>query len=355
MITTSLIRALLEENTVTITGLGTFYVKKVPAQIKEEVIFPPQNMIEFENSKDAVGFDFISKISKWEQIRIDEAQSQVSEWIELLEKGLKYNKTVFFDDFGTFSKDFFDKIIFQSVINSQLNIENEGFEPILAPAKGKEEIDEPERITTNLSAPQNHQTMDEPIKDKRLILKKKTKKSDNFWFASTIFIALAVLGALFLRDKIYSFYQTTFTKDKMSTLSENVDTETIAYIDSLKKEIVDAINAFGDNEENIDDAKEGAGILDKEENSVSPQTSPMESNDKYLSYEKGKYYVIAGSFAKEADALRHIKQQRFEKYHAKLIVHPDSPRIRVAIGVFDNEEEALQMASGIDKNYWVLK
>jgi len=131
MITPSLIRALLEENSVTITGLGTFYVKKLSAQIKDEVVYPPQNVIEFEYSTAVEGFDFVSKLSKWEQIRIDDAQAEVSKWLDLLEKGLEHSKSVFFDDFGTFSKDIFGKIVFQSVINSQLNIENEGFEPVI--------------------------------------------------------------------------------------------------------------------------------------------------------------------------------------------------------------------------------
>jgi len=316
MIILSLIRALLEEDSVTITGLGTFYVKKNPAQIKEDIIFPPQNFIELEYSKDAEGFDFTSKVSKWEQIRIDEAQFQVSEWLNLLEKGLEYNKTVFFDDFGTFSKDFSGKMAFQSVINSQLNIENEGFEPILVPHREREE---------------NYK---ETVKEKRLILDKKEKKSDKFWFALIIFIALATIGTLFLKDKFYSFFQISFIKDKISMPSESVDTEIATYIDSLKKEIIEATYTF--EEEVKEEVKE-------------------EGNNTYLSYEKGKYYVIAGSFTKEADALRHIKQQRLEKYHAKLIVHPDSPRIRVAIGVFDNEGDANNFALQIDKNYWVLK
>jgi len=355
MVIPSLIRALLEENSVIITGLGTFYVKKVPAQVKEEIIFPPQNIIEFEYSKDAEGFDFVSKVSRWKQIRIDEAQSQISEWLDLLEKGLEHNKTIFFDDFGTFSRDFSGKMIFQSVINSQLNIENEGFEPVSAPSKIKEEnnqiISAPEQVTVSFNAsafPQNHRAIDEPVKDKRLMLGKKKKKSDKFWFALIIFIAFATLGALFLKDKLYSFYQATFTKNKVNVHSNNAGVETMAYIDSLMKEVMDEINTFDDNEEDM-------GVLNEEENSTSPKTSPMESNDKYLSYKEGKYYVIAGSFANEADALRHIKQQNLEKYHAKLIVHPDNPRIRVAIGVFDNEENAKHFAMQIDKNYWVLK
>ena len=333
MITPSLIRALLEENTVTITGLGTFYVKNLPAQIKEDVVYPPQNVIELKYSKEVEGFDFVSKLSQWEQIRIDEAQAAISEWLSLLEKGLEHNKTIFFDDFGTFSKDSSGKIAFQSVINAQLNIENEGLEPVSAPITMKEEI--------------------KPVKDKRVILdekkkSKKKKKRDRFLFVLIIFMALATLSILFLKDTLYKFYQDIFAKNEIHVITKQIETEETAYIYSLIEEIKNEIDAF-------DHAQKDTVVLNEDENSVPTPVSPMESDSQYLSYQKGKYYVIAGSFTNEADALRHIKQQKFEKYRAKLVVHPDSPRIRVCIGAFDNEDDAKNFAAQIDKNYWVLK
>ena len=335
MIILSLIRALLEENTVTITGFGTFYVINLPAQVKEDVVYPPQNMIEFEYSKEGEGFDFVKKLSQWEQIGLDEAQTEISEWISLLEKGLEHNKTIFFDDFGTFSKDSSGKIVFQSVINSQLNIENEGLEPVMISSKISEE---------------KAQITEEPLVDKRAVAgkSKKKKKRDRFWFIFTILLALATLGALCLKDTLYKFYQDIFAKNEIPVTTEDIETEDTAYINSLIDELKNEINA-------LDQAKKDTSVVKEDKNNVPAQAPPMKSNDKYLSYQKGKYYVIAGSFMKEEDALRHIKLQKLEKYRAKLIVHPDSPRIRVAIGVFDNENDAKNFAEQIDKNYWVLK
>ncbi|MCL2290394.1 MAG: SPOR domain-containing protein [Bacteroidetes bacterium] len=332
MITISLIRALLEENSVTITGLGTFYVKKIPAQIKEDVIYPPQNIIEFEYSKEVEGFDFVSKLSKWEQIRIDEAQAQISEWLDLLEKGLEHSKSVFFDDFGTFSKDSSGKMVFQGVINAQLNIENEGFDPVSISSKNKEK---------------NHPNIEQPVKDKRVILTKKTKKRDKFWFVLIIFLALATLGALLLKDTIYRYYQTVFIKNEVNLAVKELEDEIAAYISGIvEAEDLISTEDLVLNKDKIDENKDKAEVI---------PPKPSKSNDVYLSYQAGKYYVIAGSFANEADALRHIKEKKLEKYHAKLIVHPDNPRIRVSIGVFDNENDAKEFAAQIDKNYWVLK
>ena len=338
MIIPSLIRALLEENSVTITGLGTFYVKKLSAQIKEEVVYPPQNVIEFEYSTEVEGFDFVSKLSKWEQIRIDKAQTEVSQWLDLLEKGLEHSQNLFFDDFGTFSKDPSGKMVFQSVINSQLNIENEGFEPVLITSKIKEE---------------HHRNTDKPVKDKRVILSKKKKKRDRLWFTLTVVVALATLGALFLKDTFYHFYQTIFIKNEISLIIEEDEDEIVAYINSTVETeeddfiIIDDVNADEISNEVIFNEN-------KSETKVTPP-KPAESNNLYFSYQKGKYYVIAGSFTNEKDALRHTKEKKLEKYPAKLIVHPDNPRVRVCIGAFDNEADANTFAAQIDKNYWVLK
>jgi hypothetical protein len=87
---------LLEENFVAVSGFGTFYVKHVSSQIKEDIIYPPHNIIEFTFSKDVEDFSFVSKLSQWEQIRIDEAQAKITEWIDLIGKGLEHNKNIFF-------------------------------------------------------------------------------------------------------------------------------------------------------------------------------------------------------------------------------------------------------------------
>ena len=342
MIIKVLIRALLEENSVIITGLGTFFVKKLPAQVKEEIIYPPQNMIEFEYSKEVEGFDFVSKLSKWEQIRIDEAQAEITQWLNLLEKGLEHNPSVFFDDFGTFSKDENGKIVFQSMINSQLNMENEGLEPVLIPSKNKEKME---------------RHIEKPVKDKRIILTKRLKKRDKFWFAFTIFIAVATLGALFLKDTMADYYRIIF-KNEGNMAIENIEPESVAYISDLTEEEDDII--FID--EIVSNETEIVSNAVKEVESNAPANSaavakvvPPKSNDNYLIYREGEFYVIAGSFTNEQDALRHIKEKKLDKYQAKLIVQPDNPRIRVCIGVFDNERDAKGFAARIDEKYWVLK
>jgi len=315
MIIPSIIRVLLDENSVAISGFGTFSVKKIPSQIKEDIVYPPKTIVVFEYSKDVEGYDFVSKLSKWEQVRIDEAQTEIIKWVNLIEEGLEHNKSLFFENFGTFSKDTSGNILFQSMLIPQLNIENEGFEPVCIPIKNN-------RFELHKK--------NEPVFDKRHVLVQKSKKRDKFWFLFTISATAVLLFALFFKETLILFYKNATSNNEIVAIIEEEETEIPVFIDHAEKKA----NKFEYKKEtNVD-------------------SSP---NNMYLPYIKGKYYVIAGSFTKDEDALLHIKQKKLEKYKAKIIVEPQNPRRRVCIGVFDNEVDAMNFAAQIDKNYWVLK
>jgi hypothetical protein len=300
-------------------------VKQIASQIREDIIYPPQNIIEFEFSKEVEDFRFVSKLSQWEQIRMDEAQAKISEWVDLIEKGLEHNKSVFFDDFGTFSKDKNKKIVFQGMIISHLNIENEGLEPVILPQKNNDE---------------KNGNVSEPVKDKRIILNKKKRKRDTILFRSIIFAAVLLLCALFFKEHLINIGQTVYTKVKTMINSDVVEDKTVLPVsETVEEEPVTSQN-----------------ILPKETQQDTVSSIFLLSNTElYLPYQKGNYYIIAGSFVKEESALLHIKQKKLDKYNAKLIIHPESTRIRVCVGVADNEEEATRTAAQLDKNYWILK
>jgi len=328
MILNSIIRALLENNSVTITGLGNFFVTHVPSHIKEDIVFPPRNLIEFEYSKEIIGFDFVNKISEWNQIRIDEAQNELNQWVELIENGLEHNKTLFFDNFGTFSKENSGNITFESAVNTQLNIENEGHEPVIIPLK------------TSLDSKENKEN---PIKDKREIIVRKRKKRDRIIFFITISVAAVLVSILFLKKPVILLYEKITMPKPSELFVENFEEDTTSCISQL------AISEDIDTENSAESRTEDEL---KENNEKEEQRS---NNELYLTYKKGNFYVIAGSFAKEESALLHIKQKKLDQYHAKLIIHPQSNRIRVCIAVFDDEQEATHIAAILDKNYWVLK
>jgi len=350
MITDSLIRALVENNSVIVTGLGTFYVKKVPAQLIEDIAYPPHNIIELEYSKDIVGFAFVGKISEWNKITIDAAQEEIAKWTEMIEQGVENNKTVFFDDLGTFSKDILEKIVFQSVINSQVNFEFEGLEPVsvVFKTRGKQDVEETS------------------IKDKRDILIVRKQKREKIWFITTVLAAAILLCVVFLKDTFMNYYKTIFLHDD-KLVTENVIVENTA-TDIQMEEAIPVVTTTVVEEQ----------IPVKEETSVKPKgivKSQTFVNQKviddgepvtmstykgrYLPYQEGNFYLIAGSFEQEDNALRHIKNRKLDSYNAKLVVAPDSPRVRVCIGIYDNMEEANSIAEYFnetyEQKYWVLK
>ena len=141
---------------------------------------------------------------------------------------------------------------------------------------------------------------------------------------------------LFFKNTLSHFCQTIFVKTSSPiTLVEDEPVVCFDYITDTTEDAVTGIIAI--------------------ENTGHEISAAPETNNNYLSYQKGKYYVIAGSFLKEEDANRHIKNEKLEKYQAKLIIHPDNPRIRVCIKIFDNEKDAVLFAEQFKKNYWVLK
>jgi len=339
MILSVLIRALIEEKTAIVSGFGTFSVKHISSQIKEDIIYPPHNVIEFTFNREIEDFSFVSKLSQWEQIRIDEAHAKITEWVNLIENGLEHNKSVFFDGFGTFSKDTTGKIVFQGMVNSQINIENEGLEPVFMPQRNENK---------------KHRNMATPVKDKRIILHKRKKKREMFLFFLIIIIVLGLLGLLFLRDMFNTGFQMIKKNFEPIVITNKLEDENVIYISKIaEEETADVVNPL--DEDSAIDTISTAIEIQGNKNKTNTLISLAAFQELYLPYHKGNYYLIAGSFVKEEGALLHIKQKRLDKFHAKLIVHPDSPRIRVCIGVFDNEEEAIHIAAQLDKNYWVLK
>lgn len=72
-------------------------------------------------------------------------------------------------------------------------------------------------------------------------------------------------------------------------------------------------------------------------------------------FQKGKYYVIAGSFISENDAAIHIKERSLQHLNPLLLYQEGNNRIRVCIGIYDNENEANAFVNKTNRNYWVLK
>ena len=84
-----------------------------------------------------------------------------------------------------------------------------------------------------------------------------------------------------------------------------------------------------------------------------PAPTPFDINNmRHITFEPGKFYVIHGSLASDADCAKHVRQACLQKYNPSILVTPGDWHRRVCLGVFTSESEAERFASNIHKA-WV--
>lgn len=189
--------------------------------------------------------------------------------------------------------------------------------------------------------------------------KGKRKRRWEIWlFIFIILASIGVLAALFDDELIY-LYQKIIDKKKtnteLTTPSDVTDNDEIPNLKTMPNEEVD------EETDTVDEAIESTTeeVIPEEtiaqEVQPAPKPTATYENIPIIEFESGKFYVIAGSFVKQSDAELHIKQKSLQRYNAKIVKQNGNNRLRVCIGIFDTENEAINFAAKIDKNYWVLK
>ncbi len=122
-----IIKALLNDNSIFINDLGTFTKQYQSARFDGDTILPPQYIVNLTVKDDQPdGTEFINLLCREKQCRITEAAAEISHWVEELKTALENNKSVSFDNFGTFSLS--DKGVIQFVCDhiDEINREFEG-------------------------------------------------------------------------------------------------------------------------------------------------------------------------------------------------------------------------------------
>lgn len=189
--------------------------------------------------------------------------------------------------------------------------------------------------------------------------KGKRKRRWEVWlFILIILASIGVLAALF-DDELVHLYQKIIdkkeTNTELTTPSDTTDNEEIPSLETTSNEEVD------EEADTVDEAIESTTeeVIPEEtiaqEVQPAPKPTATYENIPIIEFESGKFYVIAGSFIKQSDAELHIKQKSLQRYNAKIVKQNGNNRLRVCIGIFDTENEAINFAAKIDKNYWVLK
>jgi hypothetical protein len=431
MIIQTIIEILKTEDSVFINDLGQFTKCFVSAQLKDGLLYPPQNKVKFNHRSDGNGFAFILKLSEKFQKRIPEADTEVKNWVEELKSAVENNKSVAFDNFGTFFINVKGKLGFESAFIIELNSEYEGMEPIEVKSVEKEVHPEAtpsvqeikEKITETTSenfkpAPSPTPVSDipevtnisvvcetsevieiaepiietipaEPVKEETILENKaKTetvisdeiiteekelppkKKSHKATIILTIILLiLLALGAfcyfywvpieLTLKDIMHKYIdkEQVLTDEAPRSASEYQILGQVTENGNCKESTILPPFILGyqqksDNLQDYTDTVTAGETISKQE---PPITSPSSTEYPKTDFQKGKYYVIAGSFISENDAALHIKERALQHLNPLLLYQEGSNRIRVCIGIYDNESEANAYARKFNSNYWVLK
>ena len=423
-----ILKTLQKEEYVFIERLGSFRICLRHANIEDGIVHPPYNEVVFtQNDNEENNFALANQISRDRQCLFTEANEQITAWVDELLAALQHNKSVTYEDFGTFMLDKKGNITFESAVIPQLNSMFEGLEPINlkhfeVPSavvvesengeeeveeeamkdeeKGEEEVDEEamkddeegdeeamkddeegdEKVEEEAMKDEekSEEEVDEPVganndspEDMVKVDEKDDEKDEEddededddddddhkkrhglawLWIVLLLLVVLGVLGYIF-KDKLLGYYQQW--KDRKQPVEQVVAPDDNADATATVDEITETEPEGADN----DSPEETVSEPEPEPETYTPAVVKQSSDGKYdyIRFEKGHYYVIAGSFPNESDVVRHIRQKKLDQYSPKILKQDGVSNLRVCIGVFDTEAEAENFAKGISSGYWVLK
>lgn len=395
MIIKNIIRALLAEESVFLNNLGVFRCTRQEATIKENRITPPRIVILFEEDNDANGFAFVTRLSQWEQISFIDANGKTNQWIEELISAIEHNQSITYNNFGTFSRGKKGEILFESSYIPELNLEYEGMNPLVinpngipteevtesepyreeethteetgqetAPAIEETafvapipEIEEPEEVPEEQEIDEDEEEVEEPVISPK---KKGKRRWDTLLFIIIILASIGILVALF-DDELISLYHKLSKKQKADTelpiseTEESATDETDEYAEIYEDEYLESeVGEYTDvTEPSVEETIPEEPVVQEVEQT--PQPTTTNEAIPIIEFEKGKFYVIAGSFVKQSDVEQHIKNKQLQRYDVSIVKQSGNNRLRICIGIFESEDEAIKFAANIDKNYWVLK
>lgn len=412
MIINYIIKALCEKESVYVNNLGLFRKEYAPAQIKDGMITPPGYRLVYDPDFDGNGFAFTMFVSQKGGMLITEATTLIDQWVAQLKTALEHNKSVSFGNFGTFAKNDNGTISFVCDRIAELNVEYEGMEPVSLNSKkiaAEEEVDtedvmvseteetsaneaehteNEEEISSveedNTSVEKNGITAEEETEsDEESEAAVKTEDYDNTdeskeneeidesdeneeeeetdeqkrkkhpWGLLIILLIVALLAAAayYFRKQLTELYQQHFGSENTELVTEEAlqDTTFTGEIDTL---VTDGMTMDTDSLGTTENSEDTEGKAISEQNMV----NQLPDGEKFfIDYEKGKFYVIVGSFRSEKEVREHIKDRKLEQYKPKVVLQQNSKNMRVCIGVFGSEIEADSYGRGTGLNYWVLK
>ena len=121
-----IIKALQQAESIYVNDLGTFSLHYESARIEGEKLLPPRNVVTLDTKTGDDNLGFTNFICREKQCLLTEANREITQWVEELKNALSHNKSVSFEDFGTFALDSKGRLTFEALDIPDLNIEFEG-------------------------------------------------------------------------------------------------------------------------------------------------------------------------------------------------------------------------------------
>ena len=450
-----IVKFLQNNDSVYVNDLGTFSKQYVPAHFEGSTLMPPRFNIVLDTTVGMEEMGLTNFVCQENQWLITKASMEIDRWVDELKNALANNKSISYDNFGTFELNSKGAISFQCFDIAELNKEFEGMnaistdgtapvvaedsteepvsepteepapepvvepvpepapepeeeeelkpiwipepaeepapepvaEPVPEPAPEPEEEEElkpiwipepaeepaPEPVVEPVPEPAPEPEEEEELKpiwipepaeepapepvaepvpepapepeeeekpepEQETDEKTGGKKKRHWWWVILLIILAALAAAgYFFRNDLMSAYQTV--KDKFFQ----------------KKEAVEQVDESEATEEIAITEPEEPEVEEPEVYEPEVISNTVDGKYRYINFESGHYYAIAGSFPSEKDIETHIRQRGLDKYDIYLVKQAGLPNIRVCIGIFDTEEEATTYAKDINPHYWVLK
>lgn len=219
------------------------------------------------------------------------------------------------------------------------------------------EIEGPEEVPEEQEIDEDEEEVEEPVISPK---KKGKRRWDTLLFIIIILASIGILVALF-DDELISLYHKLSKKQKADTelpiseTEESATDETDEYTEIYEDEYLESeVGEYTDvTEPSVEETIPEEPVVQEVEQT--PQPTTTNGAIPIIEFEKGKFYVIAGSFVKQSDVEQHIKNKQLQRYGVSIVKQSGNNRLRVCIGIFESEDEAINFAANIDKNYWVLK
>ena len=311
MVEKQLERLLYRFDCVILPGFGAFLAKNKPSQYHEttQVFYPPQRKLSFNAQLKSDDGLLINSISKAHDISYEQANKEVSSFVDDLWYTLEKEEKVILDQLGRFEQTQ-DGVLRFYPEDRSLRKDTFGLKPLHITKNETKEVGDNRKIT--------------PVEEPHINnIKKDHGLGKIYRYAAIGLLAVALTGSI-----SYGIYQNAAPDKSEDALSVN---------DNALKEKLETANF---------------------KLQTALPTLNIKLNNKETQEEKKRYHIIAGAFRQKENALKKTRQLREKGFESKLLGQNKYGLHQVNFRSFSKKEKAVQELKQIkrqqDENAWLL-